>query len=423
MITRGCAKKWVLAGLLIFSVSLLVFKLTNKRHRPRNVILVTLDTTRADQISCKTESQSVAPRICGLASRGTFYTNAYSQSSWTLPSHASMLTGVYPHEHQASRWHTPINQRFPTVSEILKAAGHKTAAFVGVVWLGEKYGFARGIDNFHFLPYQDGSARAKEISDGAIDWLAKTEDPFFLWVHYFDAHNDFVRHPSDSYQYAADTPMKLSYNNWNVIDKRHASLNKKAYMDLYRGEIMHVDTQLGRLFDYVTSSNLKDNTTIIITADHGESFGNHNHAGHDSTVYRDVIQVPLVVYIPGQSPETRSDIVETRQIAATILKEALADKPTWMAPALPFSDGAAFSDVQNRNRYRKMSVVTKDRHLIYTDEKEVFELYAESDKAQTTDLSQQENYKMLRKLLFERMGIVTHDSETLRQLKSLGYAN
>jgi len=404
-----------------------------------NVILITLDTLRSDHLSCYGYEKNTAPNISSLAEQGVLFENAITQSSWTLPAHASILTGVYPHEHGAEKWQTPINKRLPMLQEILKQEDYSTAAFISTVYVSEKYGFNRGFDIFDsslmMEKQESNTTYAKGITDKAIQWLKQNDNKFFLWLHYYDIHHPFVYHDDIDFEYFATidpkTSTELTYLNWNIYPYKlnHFENDKEKYLSLYDGEIFYVDFYVNKIFNYLRDQDLINSTIIIITSDHGESFNNHRLVGHDNFLYSDLINVPLIIYIPDIRPKVEKNLVEIKDIMPTVLELLDVNKPDYVDESL-FSTAKAkkqayvFSEVHNRNEHRRIAVVHKDWKLIYTFDESYFELYNLRDDPEETHNLAKENPELVEKLkafLFEAMGVVELDEETLDKLKSLGY--
>jgi len=251
-----------------------------------SILLVTLDTTRADAIGDAT------PAFNALASRGLRFTQAYCTTPQTLPSHSSMLTGLYPPGHGIHENGRYLAANEPVIAELVKNAGYDTAAFVSAFALARRFGLARGFDVYDDEPsagLQERSAR--ETTDRAVAWLAqRSTKPRFLWVHYYEPH----------YPYTPPEPYRTRYA-------------KNPYM----GEVAAMDAQLGRLvaaFD----ANAGAARAIVIAGDHGEGLGEHGEAQHGNLMYQSTMHVPLVIVGPGVTPGSNAQPVSTRRIFHTI---------------------------------------------------------------------------------------------------------
>jgi len=242
-----------------------------------NILLVTIDTLRADHLGSYGASPGSTPALDALASEGIRFENAISPVPLTRPAHASLLTGLYPPEH-GIRDNLPakLDSSIPTLATRLEAAGYHTAAFVGSFLLGRGSGLEAGFDVF-----RDGSAagagdligskaerRAEEVASEALEYLSTARAPFFLWVHFYDPHAPY------------DPPGAFAGEG-------------------YSGEIAYTDSQVGRLVDRLRSRGLLDSTLVVVTADHGEGLGDHGEDEHGALVYQETLRVPLLLRGPG----------------------------------------------------------------------------------------------------------------------------
>ncbi|HWW60124.1 MAG TPA: sulfatase, partial [Thermoanaerobaculia bacterium] len=251
-----------------------------------SILLVTLDTTRADAIGPDT------PSFNALVRRGRSFHYAYATVPQTLPSHGSMMTGLYPAGHGVHE-----NARFfagnqPLLAEELHKAGYRTAAFVSAFALARRFGLARGFDLYdeNFANAQ-AERPAQETTDRALAWLAESsQQPRFLWVHYYDPH----------YPYVPPEPFRTRYA-----------------ANPYRGEVASMDAQLGRLLDAFQKQ--PSPTAIVVVADHGEGLGEHGEQQHGNLLYQATMHVPLVIAGPGITAGFSDTPVSTRRVFHTIL--------------------------------------------------------------------------------------------------------
>ena len=252
--------------------------------RNANVVLITLDTTRADHLSCYGTGFAKTPNLDALAARGVRFEHATAQLPLTIPSHACIMTGSYP-EVNGVRGMAGfvLANRHPTIATVSRAAGFGTAAFVGSSVLGRRFGFSTGFETYDddmgrsvaeaMQPGMLLERRASVVTDRAIEWLkANGSRNFFLWCHYYDPHAP----------YEPPEPYRHLYSR-----------------DLYSGEIAYADSQVGRLIDYLKGQNLLGRTLIVATADHGESLGEHGESTHGVFLYDATLHVPLIIAGPG----------------------------------------------------------------------------------------------------------------------------
>ncbi len=253
--------------------------------RPLNVLLITLDTTRADRLGCYGRSQAKTPVLDRLARQGVLFERAYAPVPLTLPSHASMLTGLYPPEHGLhTNGQAALPEGFPTLATELQAAGYETGAFVAAFVLDHKFGLDRGFETYDddlsqsdprlhgHHQYRDGSL----VIDAALSWLKpRSSQPFLCWVHLFDPHYPYLAHEDRFGNEFVETP--------------------------YDAEIAYVDAEIGRLISSLEKSGVLERTIVVVVGDHGESLGEHGELSHGMTVYDATLRVPLLVVSPEES--------------------------------------------------------------------------------------------------------------------------
>jgi arylsulfatase A-like enzyme len=249
-----------------------------------NVLIVTLDTTRADHLGLYGYKQGRTPTIDSLLQHGVRFDDAVTSAPTTLPAHATLLTGLYPPRtgvHANGVHHLPDSA--VTLAEMLKAKGYDTAAFVAAFVLDERFGLNQGFDTYNFtlsrdLPHNElglnGQRQANEVTSDALRWLndhhSGPAQPFFMWVHYYDAHVPYV------------SPL----NGTQGLD------------NLYDAEIAFVDVHFRRLLDALDKQNLRDRTLIVLASDHGESFGEHEFNGHGLLLYEPEMRIAMVLSCP-----------------------------------------------------------------------------------------------------------------------------
>jgi arylsulfatase A-like enzyme/Flp pilus assembly protein TadD len=298
----------VLLVLLLAGVGVAI--LLPRSSRP-SLVLITLDTTRADHLSCYGDGKARTPRIDALAADGVLFEQASTVAPLTLPSHTSMLTGVFPPDHGVrDNGFYRLPPEAHTVPERLADAGYRTAAFVSSVILHSRYGLAQGFDVYGDT-FDDPldvetrfpvSRRAKETVGRAIEWLDKVEDdePFFLWVHLYDAHAPY------------DPPGAF----------------RDAYLDSpYAGEIAYADLALDPLIARLREMR-GDDLVVVIAGDHGEALGDHKEPTHGYYVHESTIRVPMILSGgPFRGGRRIEEPVRTVDLAATLLELAGLDAP------------------------------------------------------------------------------------------------
>jgi arylsulfatase A-like enzyme len=299
-----------------------------------NIVLITIDTLRADRLGCYGYHRETSPFIDTLAARGTTFTNAYATSSWTSPSMASIFTGLYPRQHgvlhgfveeRERRIATQefLSPRFETLAEVLRDAGYATFGVSSNGHLTELTGFDQGFDRFTSMWFEWSPAPNRVVEGWSAQLHAAS--PYFLWVHYFDPHHPyFAREPwIGNY-----TPAGASVAEWagiplgrvraRISDLQSDPDALQSLVDLYDSEINHTDDHLRTLFDLLEPGN---ETLIVLTSDHGEEFLEHDLLGHSKTLFEEVIRVPLIFVLPGEPNPGHAvaQPVSNLNIMATIL--------------------------------------------------------------------------------------------------------
>ncbi|MBN2586144.1 MAG: sulfatase [Candidatus Fermentibacteraceae bacterium] len=280
-----------------------------------NVVLVIIDTLRADHIGYWGYDRGTTPCLDSLAAAGTAWMETQAQSSWTLPSVASILTGLTPREHGAGYAGGELfglSSSIRTLQGILHSRGWRSCGIFNVIFLNEDFGFHRGFDHFDCRGITENSStrRAGETVDTAIQWLEglAEDDKFLLVVHFYDPHIPYDPPPpydvmfSDEGGTGGAGYSGLVMDTILAVNRGEASLSLhglRMMTDLYDGEVAYTDGQIGRLFNYLTETGLSDRSLVIVTADHGEEFLEHSGLEHGRTLYQEVLHVPLILSGPG----------------------------------------------------------------------------------------------------------------------------
>ena len=253
-----------------------------------SILLITLDTTRADAIGPAT------PSLNALLARARMFRQAYATVPQTLPSHSSIMTGLYPGGHAVHENARFLSTDRPVLAEKLHEAGYRTAAFVSSFALARRFGLARGFDVYDEEQREGHAERtAPETTERVLAWLQSSDaQPFFLWVHYYDPH----------YPYTPPEPYRTRYA-----------------ANPYLGEVASMDEQLGRLVHAFEQRKASRPWAIVIVADHGEGLGEHGEAQHGNLLYQSTMHVPLLILGPGVTPGTTDAPVSTRRVFHTIL--------------------------------------------------------------------------------------------------------
>jgi arylsulfatase A-like enzyme len=277
-------------------------------RRVRNVVIVTLDTTRADYLAAYGSSRAGTPALDRLAREGIVFERAITVAPLTLTAHTSLMTGLLPPRHGVrDNASPPLSPEHGTLAQLLHARGMRTGAFVGAAVLAADRGLSSGFDTYTDglspgrCPTREVRRSGAHVVDDALDWLEQqTTAPFFAWIHLYDAHAP----------YRLEEPYRTLYAE-----------------DPYAGEIAFADAQIERVIETLERRKVLDTTAIVVAADHGESLGEHGEVGHGLHLYETVLQVPLVIRVPGLAPRRVSPVVSLVDVMPTILDLVHANAP------------------------------------------------------------------------------------------------
>ena len=293
-----------------------------------NILLIVIDTLRADHLSLQGYERNTDPNLTRLASEGVMFENAYATSSWTLTSHASLFTGRWPYEHKADGGRS-LDDTYPTIAGALSARGYRTGAFIGnFETVKRQWGFGRGFvhfeDYYQTIPnllvssvygrtleyyllhkmfgmdHKPDRRWAPSVNSSALQWIDQdTERPFFVFINYYDVHAPYVS-PERARFSEYENPGGLVSTDWTTADIYNLKTPEQAQgeIDAYDGGIYYTDQQIQFLLDELENRGILDNTIVVITSDHGELFGEHGLWEHHNSLYRPVIYVPLIIWYP-----------------------------------------------------------------------------------------------------------------------------
>jgi len=361
-----------------------------------NLVLITLDTTRADHLGCYGYSRARTSRLDAVADESVVFTRAITVSNNTLPAHAAILTGCYPPTIGVPRNSFPLPDDVPTLATMLRAAGYRTAAFISASALHSSLGLAAGFEVYDetllVSELDQQQRRARSTTEAALAWLrnnglsveanqasgkkasAKSAttnsetlkrqapaEPFFLWVHYFDPHYPYTPpHPYDKlygtdYSGPADGSLEYIFRLWGQDTEKieAAPADLQRMVDLYDGEIAYLDKHLRPLFDVLDAPGLKQRTLLAVVGDHGESLTEHDYLfDHGEFLYEPSVHVPLLLRLPeshvppGGMPKTVDATVGNLDICPTFLDAAGLEIPDQVEgrSLLPLVTGRAEPD-------------------------------------------------------------------------------
>ncbi len=433
-----------------------------------NVILISVDTLRPDFLGCYGYERNVSPAIDALAERGTIFRDVTTASPWTMPSHASMLTGLYPTTHGVFGHEQALES--DTLAMWLSAAGYQTMAVVNSHNIGfEPYKILRGFDKdtrhweFEVELFEDGTTGSDIHNSGvpilkrAIAYLEGREPdkPFFLFLHFYDVHTDFTPDPEWEEEFVTPyTGTKASYKTTELVKVRGQKIQLdepdiRYLEEMYDAEIRTFDTKLAPFFDYLDASGLADTTVVAITSDHGEEYFEHGSVLHGRTHYQELVRIPLILRGPGVPA---GSIIETPvhlvDVAPTLMRLAGVGVPegldgldvsrAWSDPAALPSPRFLYSEADHNNvidgftHNNIRNTVRLGNHTLHLDKmtgkKELYDLA--TDPGEHHNIIDQE--PELADLMFTRLldfmnhkGAATEigpsSAETLELLQKLGY--
>ena len=426
---------------------------TGSPPEPPNVVLIVIDTLRYDHLACYGGERNTSPAMDALASESARFVRAYATAPWTIPSIASILTGRFPSNHGALQLNSKLPAEALTLAEILASRDYLTAGVVSHILLYRSRGFSQGCDHYAEAAGRDvhNSLTTDKVTDRATEFLerfATQEQPFFLFVHYFDPHYNYVRHPE--YGFAADSAGRLlGGEDLEELREIEDDLSPEEFAflaDIYDEEIRHTDAGVGRLLGKLRELGLYDRTLIILTGDHGEEFGDHGRLGHSRTLYEEVMRVPLIIREPSREPRARVvespvslvSIVPTVLDLAAIPADSLVFQGESLAPLLsgpPPRPGVLFFEVDfDEMKAYKKGILIDRLKVIRDDVTGKVELYdIRADPHELADLAG-ERSDILSELspVLDRQSAVARDagltpetsplseSDVIR-LRSLGY--
>ena len=274
-----------------------------------NVVLISIDSLRADHLGTYGYERETSPNIDALAAEGVVFENTVSSSTWTLPAHMSMLSSLNSRVHGVINDRKKLTDAATLVSEVFQRNGWRTAAVVAAPYLNHQFGFAQGFDVYddETLFFANNSAShvgrtSLKTHQRALELLDDSgTEPFFLFLHYWDVHYDYIPPYPFQLMFDPDYEGDISSRRFErsaVINPDMDRLDLEHVVALYDGEIALVDMFLGRLFQQLKRRGLWDETMVIVTADHGDEFFEHGNKGHRKSLYRETLQIPAGHQVP-----------------------------------------------------------------------------------------------------------------------------
>jgi len=446
------------AGLAAGGAAWAVLDRTLGDRRPPNILLVVIDTLRADHLGCYGSTRrGVSPHIDALARESWLFRRALSQAPWTLPSVASLLTSQFPSVLGIREQISPIDPRFALLPALLRQAGYTSQAIVSVDMLTGRLGFARDFDGYDEDNYfgREGETSPQVFRKAAAYVRREHDRPFFLLVHTFDPHYNYILHRPYDYDPGYAGHLTSNY----PIEKLWAELDDLSEDDvrylraLYDSEITFSDAHLGYLLQELERAGKYDDTLIVVTADHGEEFRERGWIGHSISVHRELIHVPLIVRVPGGRPRVIEETVGLIDLAPTLLRQAglkvpagMEGQPLDLRPGARVEPRPVFSETHHQQLHRPgpkepisfVSVVYGNRKLIQdgiSGDRQAYDLVADPDERHDVYQEDGRQDRALAELLVRWLDHVEQkstrgpgedatkllDPQQLERLRSLGY--
>lgn len=425
--------------------------------RPRNLVLISVDTLRADHLGTYGYERPTSPFIDELASRGVVFERAYTTATWTVPSHASMLTGLYPRHHGMRRGgkegRTAIPTDVDTLAEVLQRSGYATMGLSNMLYLSTRNGFHRGFDSWTEIGAAVGAQGSMPaLTFRAMDWIDEhREEPFFLFLHVYDVHSAYRPLPRyrEMFVGAYDGPAFRGDEKPLVRHRRGqielGEADAQHLINLYDAEIRQFDAGLKRLFALLAEAGVLDDTVVLLTADHGEEFLDHGDFLHGRTLYDELARIPWIMVGPClpegvrvREPVSLVDVLPTSLGLLGVEHEAEIDgvdvSDSWTGSA----EGVArpvFLEadewIGSQPRDFRRAVVQGDRKLHLDGRSGRVEVYdLAQDPGEQRDLGAEAGADLdtqLREFLAtpERQGpsIPPPTTKTMKRLRALGYVD
>jgi arylsulfatase A-like enzyme len=419
-----------------------------------NVIVLMVDTLRADHLGYHGYERAVSPNLDRFAARAAAFKNHYSQASRTGPSVASFLTGLHVRSHGVvnplDRWDGKgiLDESITTLAEVLRDAGYDCRAIVTNPNVQTRFGFGQGIGNFITLPVH---ADAEEVNTRAAQWIDEIgEKPFFLYLHYMDPHSPYAA-PASMNRLHVDPayrgPITGEHAQLDAILRGEMDVDaadRRRIVDLYDQEITYWDREFGRFLRYLESRGRLENTIIVVVADHGEEFFEHGGLLHGYTLYGEQLHVPLAVMAPGVAPCEVEAVTRNIDVMPTVLELVELPVPDGvqgqsLVPAMrggETDDGVVFAEAQIRAVRTVKSLSFRARGWKYIETMvpdtvgpELYDLAADPGELENLLESRPDMAGKIRRMRDEfldgvpegKIKSVTIDEHTLELLKRMGY--
>jgi arylsulfatase A-like enzyme len=307
---------------------------------PPNIVLITLESLRTDHLEVLGGTRPTAPNLYALGREAVVYEDAHSVTSWTLASHASIFTGLYPTAHRATGPTSRLDDSYTTLAEILSDNGYQSAGVASGPYLRAAHNLHQGFELYDDSPAEPVHADAHaDVTNPQMEsllekFLNQQRDPtrpFFLFAYYWDPHYDYLPPPPYDEMFVDDECETIEVTQYEATNQVHAGIRPgqlRFVISQYDGEIRWTDASVGRFFRLLKEKGLWEDTAVIVTSDHGQEFFEHGHKGHKHNLYAETVRVPLIVKYPGGRPRGRdARLVSLIDLFPTILDLAGATSP------------------------------------------------------------------------------------------------
>ncbi len=405
---------------------------------PPDVLLISIDTLRADHLGFYGYERPTSPALDAFASTAVVFDAAEASASWTLPALASVLTSEFCSTHGCWDYGSVLDDSFTTLPEILLAAGYDTACIVSHTFATTRHGLQQGVvhtdDSYAYPEVEpEDNITSQAIADKGIRFLDQKADspepgPWFLWLHFFDPHANYMEHPGIS----------------ELLTSGGKRTGEQVQRDRYDGEIRYTDQHVGRVLEALRENGSERNTLVVLIADHGEEFWDHGAQGHGHSLHRELVRVPLAIRAPGIAPGRVAEVVRQVDVLPTILELAGIPAPRGIAgrslvPALrgaPLGFAPALAEIaQNEantleslrgERYRLIRAPGTGATSVYDLQADPLETAALDDPALTQalagELDQLKRAALERARAFRPAGQIEFTPGQAEDLRDLGYA-
>ncbi len=423
--------------------------------QPRNLILISIDTLCADHLGSYGYERPTSPTIDAIAAEGLLFEDVSTPSPWTLPSHASMLTGLYPNRHGVKSHTQRLPGRVKTIAEMFKAHGYDTAGFVNSHNLSTRYGLDRGFGYFDYIKEDAGQTEPSLVGTRAMQWLKRgKEKPFFLFLHYYDVHSDYTSRPQYEDKFTHPYSGKADGTTSQLVSVRQGEgaldqTDAEHLIDLYDAGIRQMDDGIKQLVQFLKDNQIYDNSLLVITSDHGEEFLEHGGVLHGRTHYQEVMKIPWIMHGPsipaGHRVRQMASLVDLMPTLLGLMGIAAPDgldgmdlRPAWQQPGVPLDRQFIFAEADHNNTVDgKMIIDIKRavRHpqfkLLYdrsTKDVQMFDLTQDPNETNNILALEQPMAEIMRTRLANFMNIQETgpslsplSEEEIQKLKNLGY--